>query len=1299
MPNNDVSVAEPLESKNSTICLILVAWTMLGNSSPESPVDLGCDVDEMEPGLGVTTAGHQAEHALIANVGLAPFEMEENEDVLDMDLSKYAAPTQKRRGRPKKCFAGLDRSEDVVAVPSIAASSGGNARGDGHSGMHGSRVLATLGGQSRGPILADVASNRLHGLMVPTSESENLSLISCMMAPNKAIGVMFACAEESKEVGAGIDEDYFKLDASYLSDGTDHHVATIQAAAQKLDMSRFTLQNKLCRLACSQWLASRFQKSCLEEQIVSSLTSASLIAFVECVMFDETPLKIASRKADVSDAGLGLSADNSVTTSDSQALKRMATTITNDSVSGKVLQVRPSFGMLLYVNGQYVTLYGDNLAPLQLLATGHSAILQEALKRTCVTSSWANKFQLKCRVACMDRGSANAPAEKSLCQGRSEAWQNFICSCSAHATCNAMSHTVGSLMSTTITGLLATALSLRHGGALQAFRKCLTAEIQATLEIKRGSPGREAQEHKGKMMQLFMSSAATSLMDKALLHKLPNGDWRNPTAVEFYVSAETTTLPDKHSVAIMLSTTLVSVMLSSKPKLFTQNRWTGIDVAIDELGRLECCHKLLSRSYKRFLKVHSSGSKSLVESHSSTGLTIDNTEPALVDPDDVALVASASSGVQCVLPENLVPHDVGPSTEAAQSNEQKRSSEEHSKDRAKAQHWMKGDILDELVLLRLGVESIVDLMSCLLEISGEAWEQEQRAKVLEKQSTGEDGKFLSRDYMLTLASDLRLEGRFLKHLTAAFKTNLWELVSEDAVNTAFNHLAFRVLSRQGCLVEETMVQPHSCYPYAMFGLLTGSKTAGQVLAVPKCVLDPWSTEVCAMFPTLTEMGLYHVLELHCTLASTTIASVESRHSSIRRQLVQRSVQTHVLPLHCLSADWLFQNIRAAKRLLKQSTPNRSYVPSKDGKMGERKVKQRGKGKGKAGLWRAFIRWKTVGQVGTPNLQKLGVEYREAVRCNSPILVYLQKLSFAALKSGGAKLGQSSFGHRGQYNKRRCFAMQRKAIWIRTMGMSPLQKAEQVANATLHMGGLQTCISSAKTLQYLHGVERNKRLAATQERLQAFAQGPGLENLTRFKSCLPSLPLHAKDVLPIPASKGQQFYLPALPAEWAMRAIALANNSKRSNLGIYLEQHWLALHEPISAESCNELLPAKPASKCADAGMCLCTGLGKQLLHMKNRLLKHMKEVFVSRVLKQKAASGMIILCFSRHHACPEHVAAEANVYCHLGAMSWSPYKPTFVMLKHLLDHPLVGRNTSRLVFEVPPLYVQLPTPKHYQSMV
>ena len=61
-----------------------------------------------------------------------------------------------------------------------------------------------------------------------------------------------------------------------------------------------------------------------------------------------------------------------------------------------------------------------------------------------------------------------------------------------------------------------------------------------------------------------------------------------------------------------------------------------------------------------------------------------------------------------------------------------------------------------------------------------------------------------------------------------------------------------------------------------------------------------------------DQATVETLELHAQLASTSIGVIESRHSSVRRQLMSKSVHTHSLQITDLSAQWIMQNIRRGR---------------------------------------------------------------------------------------------------------------------------------------------------------------------------------------------------------------------------------------------------------------------------------------------------------------------------------------------------------------------------------------------------
>eukprot|EP00971_Amphidinium_carterae_P348593 6490581-Amphidinium_carterae.2 len=446
--------------------------------------------------------------------------------------------------------------------------------------------------------------------------------------------------------------------------------------------------------------------------------------------YDETPLKTPYKFASESSA-TPWSNDQvrALTTSQQVGVQKLVSAIQGDSVSSKVLQVRSQSAMVFMVNDAPVTIIYDMVCPLQLLSTGSYDVLLEALHGCCPTSTWAKNFSIKCRVVSVDRHPANLKCERLYLEDRETGWQSSVFPCESHICFGMVGATMQSLCPSAVTGIISTALSLRHGNALQLFRECLHVEVATTLVLKRGSPRPSDVSFKENMMALFMSGSSASLLDAVLLRKLPNGNWRNRTAVEYFIAAGEPE-PSRDDVAAMLSTTLIYIFLRSKPSVFARHRWTGMDIAIDELGRLECCHGLLCRTYARFLKKLDTVKQ--CSNGSTLGVGVQDWDTALhpaalpANNTGQELVAGADTGNSDAIADVAG----GGSLSHESVTEERMSAQHHAHDRQKAASWLSGTAMSDLVLCRSIVDPLLGLMSMTLHNSGEAWELQQRVQCL-----------------------------------------------------------------------------------------------------------------------------------------------------------------------------------------------------------------------------------------------------------------------------------------------------------------------------------------------------------------------------------------------------------------------------------------------------------------------------------------------------------------------------------------------------------------------------------------
>ena len=223
--------------------------------------------------------------------------------------------------------------------------------------------------------------------------------------------------------------------------------------------------------------------------------------------------------------------------------------------------------------------------------------------------------------------------------------------------------------------------------------------------------------------------------------------------------------------------------------------------------------------------------------------------------------------------------------------------------------WMQSDPLPRLLLMKIVVNPLTDLLNLQLRSSGMEFERTQRAAAAKCTMTGE-WDYHCRSYQLTQAAKGEVEKKFFQRLKEIQSdTELWQLFPISSHTAAFKSLCHRLLSRAGASVHELFATPHQKFPYQMFALLERPDLATTIRSLTSCIKDEWSRGLENMYPSLGGANFFMVLLAHCLLQKTDIASIESRHASVRRQLTARSTQTWRFGLAACSAEWILQNCR------------------------------------------------------------------------------------------------------------------------------------------------------------------------------------------------------------------------------------------------------------------------------------------------------------------------------------------------------------------------------------------------------
>ena len=126
---------------------------------------------------------------------------------------------------------------------------------------------------------------------------------------------------------------------------------------------------------------------------------------------------------------------------------------------------------------------------------------------------------------------------------------------------------------------------------------------------------------------------------------------------------------------------------------------------------------------------------------------------------------------------------------------------------------------------------------------------------------------------------------------------------------AFRALAFKMLSRMGCVVEEKLREPHSRFPVKLFLLLSDDSFAEEFAGAKACELDSFSRQFILMFADagLSSPDALAVLRATALVWKFDISGIEARHAAIHRLLSASGRQTNVMSSRTSSSVRLVPN--------------------------------------------------------------------------------------------------------------------------------------------------------------------------------------------------------------------------------------------------------------------------------------------------------------------------------------------------------------------------------------------------------
>jgi len=505
------------------------------------------------------------------------------------------------------------------------------------------------------------------------------------------------------------------------------------------------------------------------------------------------------------------------------------------------------------------------------------------------------------------------------------------------------------------------------------FRQAMFEEIKSNFRVCSGRPSPSAVAYREQMLGLFFSTYGKA--SRIIITLLPNGNWEDDTCVEFYPPAELDVEHvDVDVVADVFAGAMLKALLPSILKLFATHHWTGFDIAVDQCGGMDCCHRLGRRTAKRWLSYFDTKqSQAKPTATQATRLPLEG-GPA---PKPLQDQQPPGGGVE---PKTEDIHVEDPVARAAGLKKEEDWAAVNSKRREEVEQYWSSDPLWFMIICRM-VFTPLQKMQAKFKISAAAWETRQRAKVARKVMKGES-PVGSRDYRLLVCA------RNDEELTC--RVSLMKLMDDDkpvwdglldnqpeGMTVHARQLGYRMTTRMMVLLQEHLLQPHDGYFWQTLLLPWKPALAEKITRDCKCAdacegefVDPWTLELFREFPSAEllqskKCTAVIVLALHLTNVDT--SQLEALHATIRRLIMMASVHTHKRSFEDVNAAWMMVTCRrqhrqqeAQKKAMGIKDPSKPRCRKKRLAMsgGGPVAKKRARGGG--GAWRAYVRQRLVG---------------------------------------------------------------------------------------------------------------------------------------------------------------------------------------------------------------------------------------------------------------------------------------------------------------------------------------------------
>lgn len=747
--------------------------------------------------------------------------------------------------------------------------------------------------------------------------------------------------------------------------GNFAHILNTTQLSTILDVERKSLRAARAQTAALTFLYEKLAWRHVEKCLASRpRESVELLSYVEFITYDGVDLSLQTREVISLDHGIvpvapgGNPAAHGPDGHEGRAIVEQVTGLT------KLLNSESMVAMTLRINGRLVMFTSPHLTTLGVVDRNTAECLLAAVKLVGHGSEHREVFQRKTRLTVTDGAKYNLKCERELMRGRDSGWGQLHFVCMAHALAGAHKR-VFSFLDADVSGMIACSLSLNQGGQISQFRAALRRVLCDRLVIRVEGLDASAIGYKNDVMTLFYGDDPKYNPQRLCLSRLANGDWRNKSHFEYIPQGAET----KEQILHLLMSEFLPALVTHAPRTFPRTRWTGFEEALSDLGVLCCVHDLLAHAYREYVCAIARTERP-------------EQEAGRADPD---------------LADEANPTGQTSSTDWARANKARRK---------ETLEWVASGPAAHFIILRAVLGPMHRFLLSVVKAASSVFDTRQAHKVLQKVADGSslDDLMRCREWPLLMAATAKESTRCMGELAALQDTQRWQHFPEARCTWQTQHLVFKMVSRQGCSIQEAVIIPCSQFPFRLFAVLVDPSALADVRQSCLSSRDTWTQSFLEKHDS-PELPFEGKLELVlCVLvARMSTVRLESLNATIRRRLIASSTQVSKPSVATVSAEFMLGKARRREFELKFRPGSKRH----DNRVRRTESAAASEGqprprRGGGGAWRAFVSEKSRGQQ-KPDFAALGVEYNKLTKAAMKRYIDAGREATAIHKRGGSCL--------------------------------------------------------------------------------------------------------------------------------------------------------------------------------------------------------------------------------------------------------------------------------------------------------